>query len=945
MKKTQTLFCMLIAMCLAIPFAAFAQEMPEMPPLPRDKDVRYGTLPNGLTYYIRHNEKPKGQADFYIAQKVGSMQEEDNQRGLAHFLEHMCFNGTKNFPGNSIIDWLETKGVKFGYNLNAYTSFDETVYNISNVPVTNEAVQDSCLLILHDWANELLLEPAEIDKERSVIHQEWAKNNTGQQRVVESLLPKMMNDSKYGYRMPIGTMDVVDNFPYQTLRDYYEKWYRPDLQGIIVVGDIDVDAIEGKIKKMFGDIPKQKNPAKREYYPVPDNKETVYALGKDPEIQQNVLSISWLSDPMPEELNNTQLFYVTKYLESMIASMMNNRFTDLSADPATPYAVAYLNIGPYQGLCRTKDAITLTTLGKGNDIHPAAEAAYREVLRAAQNGFTATEYERAKQEFLSGLEKAYNNRDSRENEEFVNECVQNFLKNYAMPGIDMDYMLYQQIVPMIPVEAINQTLAQAITPQNRIVFNLTPETPDMVIPTEESLAAVFEKVDGEKIEAFVDNVKTEPLIAALPAPGKINKETKNAQWGTTEWELTNGARVIVKPTKFKEDEILMNAVALGGTAELSHKYDNSLIFGEIAFANAGLGTYTATDLEKYLKGKQVSLTPNFDDYTRDFSGTATPKDLPTLMELIYMTFTNLNYDAKEFEALQGMYAGALKNQEATPAFKFNELLLDKMTKSPRQSMITVDKINQASVKDIQEMAEALTANVADYTFIFVGNVTPETLKPLVEQYIASIPGMPAMAIRTIPEYDADLFTTPGKLTDMQTMPMEQNPQTYVAVVESGDMPYTSKNAKIASAVGQILTNRLLKTVREDWGSVYSISASGRMNRQGPANTIVSSAFPMKPADRDKVLDFFAAQLKALENDVTEEELAPVREFMQKNAKENLENNAPWLGGIAGSLINGVDTFNGAEDIIKSITVDDIRNFMKQLNSQNNYHVIVLDPAN
>ena len=945
MRKTATFLCLLFAVCLAIPFASLAQEMPDVPQLTKDPAVRYGTLSNGLTYYIRHNEKPKGQADFYIAQKVGSMQEEDNQQGLAHFLEHMCFNGTKSFPGNKLIEWLETVGVKFGYNLNAYTSFDETVYNISNVPVARESVQDSCLLVLHDWANELTLDPQEIDKERGVIHQEWVRSNVGEMRVMTKLLPKLFNNSKYGYRLPIGTMDVVDNFPYQDLRDYYEKWYRPDLQGIIVVGDIDVDRIEGKIKEMFSDIPKAKKPAKREYVTVPDHKGTVYAYDKDPEIKTNIVELIWLTDPMPFELRNTQIKYVQDYLEEIIAMMLNNRFQDMMSSPDAPFAAAYCQIGEYQGFCYGKDAFNVTGISKDGDIQPVLEAIYREVLRAAKNGFTETEFNRAKEEYLSRLETAYNNRESRENEEFVAEYKANFLKNDAMPGIDMDYMIMQQFVPALPLDVINQTMAQLITPDNRVVFALLSDKPDTVIPTDESLAAVLAKVDGENIEAFVDNVKTEPLVPALPAPGKIVKETVNTQWDATEWQLSNGVKVLVKPTKFKEDEILMTAYALGGTAEvLGKEYDNDIIFGEYAFSNNGLGTYTNNDLSKYLKGKQVGMNIQFDNYDRAISGSSTPKDLPTLMELIYMGFTGLNYDENEFKALQAQLAGVLKNQESTPNYQFGKMVQDKVFKSKRLGLISTEAVNGAKIEDIRKIARGLTSNICDYTFVFVGNIDIATFKPLVEQYIASIPGNASMAIRSIPEFHPELFVTPGRFDDRAKTKME-TPQTWVAIIESAEMPFTSKNSKMASIVGQILTNRLLKTVREEWGSVYSISASGSLKRQGLANFNLVSSFPMKCEDLDKVLTFISSEIKGMETNITEDELNPIKEFMVKNAIEARELNGAWLGAMVGNITNNVDTFNDAENEIKSITLDDVKNFMKQVNSQNNYHVVVLEPEN
>ena len=463
-------FMLMAAMMLLVSFSTVAQQMPE---LPVDENVRIGKLDNGLTYYIRHNETPKGQADFYIAQKVGSVLEEENQRGLAHFLEHMCFNGTTNFPGNGLRDWLESIGVKFGANLNAYTSVDETVYNISNVPVERESVQDSCLLILHDWANDLTLDPVEIDKERGVIHEEWRRSMAGQMRILENILPTIYPGERYGVRLPIGTMEVVDNFPYQVLRDYYETWYRPDQQGIIVVGDIDVDRIEAKIKEMFSSIEMPENAKPREYFPVADNEGTIYAIGSDKEQTNSIAFMFIKQDVLPKEMRNTPAFYMQEYVNKMITSMMNSRLAEIASKPDSPFAQAYLSYGEFF-IAKTKDALDLTVVGKDNDIRDDFSAAYRELLRAARGGFTLTEYERAQKEYLSDLETKYNNREKRESGEYVNEYVRNFIDGNPIPGIEVEYQLVNMIAPQIPVAIINQAMQQYVTENNRVVACMLP---------------------------------------------------------------------------------------------------------------------------------------------------------------------------------------------------------------------------------------------------------------------------------------------------------------------------------------------------------------------------------------------------------------------------------------------------------------------------------------
>ena len=938
MKKLAKSLLMLLVGMFVLPTVAVAQQMP---PIPVDTAVRIGKLPNGLTYYIRHNEYPKGQAEFFIAQKVGSINEEDDQRGLAHFLEHMCFNGTKNFPGNQVVSWLETKGVKFGQNLNAYTSIDETVYNISNVPTANVAVQDSCLLILHDWACDLLLEDAEIDKEREVIHQEWRRSMVGQMRIVENLLPVMYPNSRYGYRFPIGTMEVVDNFPYKVLRDYYHTWYRPDQQGIIVVGDIDVDRIEAKIKEMFSHIEMPADAKERVYYPVEDNKGTIYAIGQDKEQKNAVVQLMFKRDVMPDAMKGDLNYMMMSYLNSMVAEMLNTRLNDMSSKPDAPFAAAGASDGEFF-LAKTKDAFTVSGIAKTNDIKPLLEAIYREVLRAQRGGFTATEYARARSEYISRLEKSYKNRASRESGSYAREYVRHFADNEPIPGIEWEYQTMNMLVNQIPVEAINQLFPQYIQADNRVLLALLPEKEGFVMPTDAELAEVIAKVDAETIEAYVDNVKSEPLIANLPQAGKVVAESQDASWGTTEWTLSNGAKVIIKPTKFKEDEILMTAVAKGGTSVIGDDKANELIFLPVALSQYGLGDYTNADLQKYLAGKQASLRASFSDYVRQMSGNTTPKDLNTLMELTYMMFTGLNLTEDEFVAMQNMYAGYLQNQEADPNYQFQKNLKAALYSNPRYQSLSVDVVMAANRQQILGIAKQMTANAADYTFVFVGNVDLNTLKPLVEQYIATLPGDVATATKSV-EVDKALAVGKGAKTDEFTYKM-QTPQTYAGIVAFGDAPYTDKNQKLASIAGQILSARLIETIREKEGAVYSIWAQGNMSRISTEPITIQSVFPMKPELKEKVLGMIKNEFVDMESNISEVEFNKVKEFMVKSLTENLEKNDRWLSGLAGFQLNNVDTFNNAIETVNAITVADVQNFMKEFNAQGNYRVVILDPA-
>lgn len=922
--------------------SAAAQAPAAMPAMPTDPEVKIGKLSNGLTYYIRHNEMPKGQADFYIAQKVGSILEEDNQRGLAHFLEHMCFNGTTHFPGKNLINWLESVGVKFGANLNAYTSVDQTVYNISNVPVAREGVQDSCLLILHDWANDLLLLPEEIDAERAVIHEEWRRSNVGQMRILEKLLPVMYPGDRYGYRLPIGIMSVVDSFPHQALRDYYEKWYRPDQQGIIVVGDIDVARIENKIKEMFSDIEMPENVAERVYYPVSDNKGTIYAIGHDPEQTNTIVSLMFKRDVMPDSLKNTVAYYVNDYVNSMIAQMLNDRLNEISSKPDAPFAYAGVSFGEFF-LAKTKDAFDVQVLCKDTNTPPALAAAYREVLRAVRGGFTVGEFERAKAEIKSRWERMYNNRRNRETSAFVNEYVNNFIDNEPIPGIEVEWPLMQQLIAAVPLEAINQQTATLAPADNRVLMALLPEKEGMTYPTDNDFAQALAAVDGETIEAFVDEVKSEPLIEKLRAAGRVVSEKHNEQWDATEWQLSNGATVIVKKTNFKDDEVLMSAAANGGySPTFGDEYASSIVFMPSALSQYGLGSYTYTDLQKYLSGKRASLSMSWGSSTRNISGSTTPKDMPTLMELLYMAMTDVNFSPDEFTALQKSYASIFHNTENDPQYIFQCKLMESLYSSPMARVMSAEIAENASREQILQVCKAMTANAADFTFVFVGAVEPDSLKPLVEKYIASLPGDKATSNRKPVEPEPGFVMKGGDGVDSFTTAM-QTPQTWMFLCEWAKRPYDMRNQQLVSISGQILSKRLNDLVREEMGAVYSIGASGSLSRVD-GHALIQSGTPMKPEMREDVLKAIRGQFEAMTTNVSAEELSKVIEYMVKSYTEGKEKNGSWLSAISAWSQTGVDTFNGNIDSVKTITTDVICKFMKESLGQGNYRVVLLNPA-
>ncbi|MDN0053363.1 insulinase family protein [Bacteroides caecigallinarum] len=938
MRRIMKLAFVAIAGFACLPVAVRAQQMP---PVPVDKEVRIGKLDNGLTYYIRHNEYPKNQVDFYIAQKVGSILEEDNQRGLAHFLEHMCFNGTRNFPGSSMIKWLESVGVKFGYNLNAYTSIDETVYRISSVPTERIGVQDSCLMILSDWADGLLLEGKEIDEERSVIHEEWRSQLPPNMRILEKLLPEIYPDSRYGHRLPIGTMEVVDNFPHQALRDYYEKWYRPDLQGIVVVGDIDVDRIEGKIKELFSKIEKPVNPAERVYYPVADNEKPIIAFGSDKEQSNYVAQIMFKYDALPDSLKGTMADVTTAYLLDMAQMMLQIRLNEQGQKADAPFALAETIHGEFL-MSKTKQAFLLAMIPKGNSFDEGLKAVYREALRAKRGGFTATEYARCRTEYLSQLEKAYNNRNQQENKTLAESYVRNFIDKKPIPGIETEYQMMSMIVNQIPVEAVNQVFSQIVSDKNLVVLGMMPAREGESCPKDDDILALLSQVEAENIAPYVDNVKDEPLVSELPTAGKVVKENLLSDFGAKEWILSNGAKVVLKKTDFKADEIYMMAVAKGGTSVYGNDKAADLMFMPAVLEQHGLGNFTNSDLTKLMAGKQVSLKVAFEDYVRSLYGNTTPKDLKTYMEMIYMTFTGLTVTEDEFAAMQNLYKGLIQNQEQNPSFVFQKKVQEFLYTSPNKQVFGVSDIEKANRDNILSIIHEQLANAADFTFVFSGNFDEAELKTLVEQYIASLPSVKGKKQEL--KYNSAVEIKSGSEEKDFTMKMEV-PQGSAAVIISGKMPYSFKNRLMASMSAQIISTRLLNEVREKEGAVYSIYTQGSQDRLSEVSVTYQTIFQVKPEKKDRALEIIRSEFEKLAKETPVEELDKVKEFMVKQYAENEHTNSYWCSMIAGNELKPAEVFAQAEKAILSVTPKELSEYVNKVMKQNNYRVLVMMPEN
>ena len=925
MKRLFTTFLVVGSVVLAS-----AQQQPQMPPIPIDPNVRIGKLDNGLTYYIRHNELPENRADFYIAQKVGSILEEENQRGLAHFLEHMCFNGTTNFPGKGIINWLETIGVRFGENLNAYTSIDETVYNINNVPVTRDGIVDSCLLILHDWANDLTLDPKEIDNERGVIHEEWRTGQGAMMRMYEQALPKAFEGSKYGHRLPIGTIEVIDNFPYQALRDYYEKWYRPDQQGIVVVGDIDVDKVEAKIKEIFSPIEMPANAAERVYEQVPDNKEPIITIAKDKE-QPTTMIYIWHKHPAtPNEAKGQLSYLVQNYMLSMIESMLNARLEELRQGANPPFINAGSGNNDFL-LAKTVEAFAGIAISKDDGIPTALATLIREIERARKFGFTASEYARAKADYLRGLESAYNERDKMKNNQYVQEYVRHFIDNEPIPGIETEYALMNQLAPNIPVEAINSILPQLIKDENIVINIFGPDKEGMVYPTEAEILDILNKTKAEEITAYVDKVSDEPLMKETPKAGKIIK-TEEGPFGSTALTLSNGIRVVVKNTDFKADEIRMRAFSPGGTSVFGTKEALQIKMLNAVAGLGGLGNFSNVDLEKVLAGKKASVNASVSDLSEGLNGSCSPKDLETMLQLVYLSFTAPRMDNDAFESFKQRTKAALANQEADPSMALTDTLQREMYGNhPMAGRVKADMIDQTDYNRIMEMYKDRFKEAGDFTFLFVGNINLEEAKPLIETYLGGLP-----TINRKENYqDIKMDIRKGTHKNLFEKQME-TPKATVLNIISGNCEYNLKNDLLMTMLSQTMSMVYLETVREKEGASYGVSAFGQLSRGIKDEAIFQIYFDTDPAKREKMEQIVMSELqKVAQEGPRPEHLAKMKEFLLKKHIENAKENGYWLGQLNNYYWYNTDMNTDYEKLVNELSVEDVKKFTKALLDQGN----------
>lgn len=925
-KQFLSLFLLLLA-----PASLFAQTVEQ------DASIRQGKLKNGLTYYIRHNAKEAGLADFYIAQRVGSILEEPRQRGLAHFLEHMAFNGTKHFPGKGkqlgVVPWCETIGVKFGTNLNAYTSVDQTVYHIGSAPIKREGIIDSCLLVLNDWSQFINLEPKEIDKERGVIHEEWRNRRTGMamQRMMENVMPKIYKGSKYEDCLPIGNMDIVDNFPYQDLRDYYQKWYRPDLQAIVVVGDFDVDMMERKIQKLFGKIKAHKNPAERIYYPVNDNDKMIVAIEKDKE-QPIILGHLYMkSEATPDSEKNSVKYQREDYINGLITYMLNGRLSEKKQVANPPFMSATVKNGAFF-VSRTKDAFSLSISCKQDNVLGGVSVAVGEVERARQHGFTQSELERAKKLYLNAAERQLKMEKDYKNSHYVSQCVNNFLEGEPILPPTYNLQLVKLFDGEVSLAEVNSQVGEIITDKNQVFIMYGPDKDGFVVPSESEIESTVLAAQQKSYDAYQEEQVPATLMAALPAPGKIVSEKPYGKFGMTEIVLSNGMKVYVKSTDYQADQITMSMRGEGGTSVYGDEDIPNFAFLSGSITEAGVGDFTATRLRKALAGKSLKLAPSITSEGQRITGTSSVKDLETMLQLAHLYFTAPRKDSMAFEGMMNRNLSLLKNRNASSKVVYNDSLSATLyDHNVRMAPVTVEIAKKADYNRIFEIYRERFSDASNFKTVFIGKVDMAQLRPLLCQYLATLPS----THKAEKSNKANVPQIVKKNEVVKFVHKQETPLANVSVFYTANVPFSPKNDLVLDMLTRVLQIAYTDSVREEKGGTYGVGVSFNLEKEDNPNALLRISYKSDPKRYEELNPVIYKQLLNIaDHGPVASSMDKVKKYLKKQYGQMAITNDYWSYVIWHQLDDDADFDKDYCKMVDNLTASDVQKMAKELLKQN-----------
>ncbi|NIT70370.1 insulinase family protein, partial [candidate division KSB1 bacterium] len=896
-------------------------------PLPVDPKITVGQFDNGLRYYIRENKKPEDRTELRLVVNAGSVLEEDNQRGLAHFVEHMAFNGTKNFAKQEIVDYLESIGMRFGPDINAYTSFDETVYMLQ-VPTDSVEAVKTAFQILEDWAHNVSFEPGEIDKERGVVIEEWRLGRGASARIRDQQFPILFKNSRYAERLPIGQKEIIENASYETIIQFYEDWYRPDLMAVIVVGDFDKSWIEELIRKHFFHLESKDDVPKRQVYPVPSHEETLFAIASDVEATRSNVSIYYKHDVSEE---GTARGYRQLLLEALYNGMFNNRLGELLKRAEPPFLFGFSSEGR---LIRSKEFYILGAAVKDNGVETGLDALLTEATRIKKYGFTATELEREKTELLRGIEKLYKERDKTESDEYAAEYTRNFLTDEPIPGIELEFELHKEFVPDIGLEEVNRLANQWITETNRVVTVSTPEKEEINVPTKQQLASVFSEVEQKDILPYEDIVSDEPLVAVPPKPGEIVEEKAIEEIGVTEWTLSNGVKVVMKPTDFKNDEVLFTAFSPGGHSLISNFNYIAAISAASIIEQGGLGQFDETELRKKLSGKIVSVSPWINELREGLSGSASPKDLETLFQLIHLYFTAPRKDSTAFLSFRSRIKGLIENRHASPNAAFRDTIQVTMSnyhfRSRPWSEALLDEMDlSTSFRIYQDRF----ADASDFTFFFVGNFEFETLRPFVRTYLASLPSFGRE------ETWRNIGEDPPQGIIRKAVKKGVEPKSRVSIIFIGPFVWNRKNRHEMSSMTDVLEIKLREVLREDLGGTYGVGVWPATSRYPDEEYSINISFGCAPDRVQELTETVFVQIDSLKSfGTTEKYLSKVKESQRRTRETNLKKNSFWINTLRSYYFHRQDPRRilDYDQVIENLSLEDIKRAARKYFDETNY---------
>lgn len=904
--------------------------------LPVDPKIKIGTLPNGIKYYIRKNAKPEKRAELRLVVNAGSVLETEDQLGLAHYVEHTAFNGTTHFAKNDLVKYLQSIGVRFGADLNAYTGFDETVY-ILPIPTDTARIVEQAFTILEDWARGQVFDSTEVINERGVVREEWRLGKGAGDRMLHQWLPTALKGSLYAERLPIGNEQSIMTATPARLRSFYDTWYRPDLMAVVAVGDFDAAAIEAQIKKHFSKIPKATNPKPRRLAEVPPNKEPLIGIGHDKEATSSDVELLF---KLPVEKTRTVGDYRRDLVQRLYLGMLNARLDEIAQKPDAPFLGAGASKGTFVG--RSTEAFTLAAGVKDGGIDRGLEALLLEAKRVDEFGFLQSELDRQKQSLVRGYERAYVERDKTQSASLVGELVNNYLVGEAIPGIEYEYKIVQQLVPTVTLADVNKLASKWITDENRVVIAQSPEKDGVKIPTRAELLAVFESAGKTPVTAYTENLSSEALIAAEPANGKVVSGRAIPAVNVVEWKLSNGARVLIKPTDFKADEVLFSAYSPGGTSLVSDADYMSAALASQIMANGGVGQFSRVDLQKKLAGKAAAAGASIGETTEGLSGRASPKDIETMFQLIYLNFTAPRLDLSVWEAMKNQFGPYLANRGADPDEVFNDTVQVTMAQHHRRARpLTPAVFAEVDPQKALAFYKDRFADASDFTFLFVGNVDTTALKPLVEKYIASLP-----SINRKETFKDNGVTAPTGIIE-RVVRKGVEPKANTVIMFTGKCEYTPVNRFALRALNELVQIKLNESLREQLGGAYSPSAGGSCGRIPRQEYVFQFQFNSAPDNVEKLTKSVFALIDTLKTQgPTAADVAKVREEITRSREVELKQNGFWLANIAGRDQSGEDIAGllGAYDVLlKGLTAQTIQDAAKKYFDMGNYARFVLLP--